>query len=150
MFSKARIAEILRDQDAELDHDWHTALAVLNKAERQLNADYGKAQDCLARARRHIEESIEEHAARHHPVPRPERPVTMLPTRTVRKQRRKALAHVEEAKREVERMKEDHARWSQSQPLKALRKEYARYLMSKEEYARHQNGTVGKKGSTTT
>jgi len=131
MFSKARIAEILRDQDAQLDRDWHTALAVLNKAERQLNADYWKAQDCLARVRRHIEEWIEEHQAKSRPVQRPERPVTKLPARTVRKQRRKALTHVEEAKREVERMKEDHARWSQSQPLKWLPKEYARYQAGK-------------------
>ena len=132
MFSKARIAEILIDQDAQLDHDWHTALAVLNKAERQLNADYWKAQDVLARTRQHIEEWIEEHAAKSRPVQRPERPMTKLPARTVRKQRRKALTHVEEAKREVERMKKaqaDHRRWSELQPLKGLRKVYAQYLI---------------------
>ena len=131
MFNKARIAEILRDQDAQLDHGWRTALAVLNKAERQLNADYGEAQDVLARTRRHIEEWIEEHQAKSRPAQRPERPV-MMPARTIRKQRRKALTKVEEAKREVERMKkakQDHARWSELQPLKGLRKVYAQYLI---------------------
>jgi len=130
MFSKTRIAEILRDQDAQLDHDWHTALAVLHKAGRHLDIEYWKARDLLQGAKRHIEWLIEEHAVKNHPVQRPDRPITMPPARTIRKQRRKALTHVEEAKREVERIKKarnDYARWNEVQPLMELRKEYARY-----------------------
>src|SRR6266700_1888108 len=94
MFSKTRIAEILRDQDAQLDHDWHTALAVLHKAGRHLDIEYWKARDLLQGAKRHIEWLIEEHAVKNHTVQRPDRPITMPPARTIRKQRRKALTHV--------------------------------------------------------
>jgi len=131
VFSKAKIAEILIDQDAQLDHDWRVTLALLHRAERHLDSEYWKARDLLQGAKRHIEWLIEEHAAKNHPAQRPEEPVVMS-AKTVRKQRRKALTHVEEAKREVERMKKaqaDHRRWSELQPLKGLRKVYAQYLI---------------------